>query len=40
VVRGTLQLPYGLDDALCNMRVIDALFRSEVSQGWEPVRAA
>lgn len=40
VVRGDLQLPYGLEDALCNMRVIDALFRSEASQGWEPVRAA
>ena len=40
VVRGELQLPYGLDDALCNMRVIDALFRSEASQGWEPVHAA
>jgi predicted dehydrogenase len=37
VVRGALQLPYGLDDAVCNMRVIDALFRSELSQAWEPV---
>jgi len=40
VVRGNLQLPYGLEDALCNMRVIDALFRSEASQGWEPVHPA
>jgi predicted dehydrogenase len=37
VVRGALQLPYGLEDAVCNMRVIDALFRSEQSQAWEPV---
>jgi predicted dehydrogenase len=37
VVRGALALPYGLDDAVCNMRVIDALFRSETSQAWEPV---
>jgi len=40
VVRGILPLPYGLEDALCNMRVIDALFRSEASQGWEPVHPA
>ena len=37
VVRGALHLPYGLEDAVSNMRVIDALFRSEQSQAWEPV---
>jgi predicted dehydrogenase len=30
-----IPLPYGLDDARVNMRVIDALFRSEKSGGWE-----
>ena len=34
VVRGELQLPYGIEDALLNMRVIDALFESEKSGGW------
>jgi predicted dehydrogenase len=34
-VRGQIPLPYGLDDALCNMRIIDALFASEYSGGWE-----
>ncbi len=36
-VRGAIALPYGLDDALCNMRVIDAMFRSEQSGRWEAV---
>jgi predicted dehydrogenase len=36
-VRGELALPYGIDDAIVNMRVIDALFRSEASARWEPV---
>ena len=31
VVRGEIPLPYGVDDAVANMRVIDALFRSERS---------
>jgi predicted dehydrogenase len=35
VVRGEIDLPFGLDDAICNMRVIDALFASEKSGGWE-----
>ena len=34
-VRGTAKLPYGPDDAVLQMRVIDALFRSEKSRGWE-----
>ena len=28
-------LAYGLDDARANMRIIDALFRSEMSGSWE-----
>lgn len=36
-VRGDTPLPYGLEDAITNMRIIDALFRSETSQRWEPV---
>jgi predicted dehydrogenase len=37
VVRGELPLPYGIDDAERNMRVIDALFASEKSGGWVSV---
>ncbi|MDR3367843.1 Gfo/Idh/MocA family oxidoreductase [Rhodoferax sp.] len=36
-VRGVIPLPYGLDDAICNMRIIDALFRSGQSGQWEGV---
>lgn len=36
-IRGEIALPYGLEDALANMRVIDALFRSEKSRQFEPV---
>lgn len=36
-VRGDIPLPYGLDDAICNMRVIDALFKSEQSGRWEAI---
>lgn len=36
-VRGETPLPYGVDDAIANMRVLDALFRSESSACWEPV---
>lgn len=36
-VRGEIALPYGVDDAVCNMRVIDALFRSETSGRWEAI---
>lgn len=34
-VRKTIALPYGLDDAIANMRVIDAIFRSGASGLWE-----
>ena len=34
VVRGELQPPYGIEDAILNMRVIDALFESEKSEVW------
>jgi predicted dehydrogenase len=36
-VRGEIALPYGVDDAICNMRVIDALFKSGASGRWEDV---
>lgn len=36
-VLGRAPLPYGLEDARANMRVLDALFRSEKSEGWELV---
>ena len=36
-VRGEIELPYGVEDAIANMRVIDALFRSERSGRWEEV---
>ena len=36
-VRGELALPYGVEDAVRNMRVLDALFRSEASGRWEDV---
>jgi predicted dehydrogenase len=36
-VRGEIPLPYGVEDALANMRVIDALFRSERSGKIEDV---
>ena len=36
-VRGEAPLPYGLDDAITNMRIIDALFRSEKSARWEAI---
>ena len=35
-IRGEIALAYGLHDAIANMRVLDALFRSETSSGWEP----
>jgi predicted dehydrogenase len=37
VVRGEIPLPYGVEDAVANMRVIDALFRSERSGRVEDV---
>ena len=36
-VRGEISLPYGIENAIHGMRVIDALFRSERSQRWEPI---
>ncbi len=36
-VRGAQSLPYGVEDAICNMRVIDALFASERSGAWVAV---
>jgi predicted dehydrogenase len=36
-VRGEIELPYGIEDAVHGMRVIDALFRSEHSQRWEAI---
>ena len=34
-VHGETELPYGIDDALKNMRIIDALFRSAETARWE-----
>jgi predicted dehydrogenase len=36
-IRREIALPYGVEDALRGMRVIDALFRSEASRRWEEV---
>ena len=36
-VRGEIPLAYGVEDAIANMRVIDALFRSEKSGRWEAI---
>lgn len=36
-IRGEIALPYGLDDAMANMRVIDALFKSELTGTFEAV---
>ena len=33
-VRGEMALPYGVEDAILNMRVIDALFESERTGAW------
>ncbi|WP_342616310.1 Gfo/Idh/MocA family oxidoreductase [Rhodoferax sp. GW822-FHT02A01] len=33
-VRGDIALPYGVEDAILNMRVIDALFASEKTGAW------
>jgi predicted dehydrogenase len=37
VVRGEIALPYGVEDAIANMRVIDALFASEKTGAWVAV---
>jgi len=36
-VRGEIALPYGVEDAILNMRVIDALFASEKTGAWVDV---
>jgi predicted dehydrogenase len=36
-IRGEMPLPYGVDDAINNLRIIDAIFRSEKSGRWEDV---
>jgi len=36
-IRGEITLPYGVEDAVQNMRIIDALFRSEQSGRWEDI---
>lgn len=36
-VRGAIPLPYGVEDAILNMRVIDALFASEKTGAWANV---
>jgi len=36
-VRGEIPLPYGVDDAVVNLRVLDAIFRSERSGRFEDV---
>ena len=38
-VTGEAPLPYGIEDARINMRIIDALFRSETSGQWESLAA-
>jgi predicted dehydrogenase len=37
VIRGAAPLDYGLEDAILNMRILDALRRSEVSTAWEEI---
>lgn len=37
-VLGRQQLPYGVEDAITQMRVLDAIFRSEKSGAWEAVQ--
>jgi len=37
-VLGKQQLPYGIEDAISQMRVLDAIFRSEKSGAWESVK--
>jgi len=37
VVLGETPLPYGAEDAVQNMKIIDAVYRSGASEGWEEV---
>jgi predicted dehydrogenase len=34
-ILGETDLPYGVEDAVRNMKILDALFRSEKSGRWE-----
>ena len=34
---GEKPLPYGIEDAIQNMKIIDAVFESEKSGGWAKV---
>jgi len=36
-IRGLEPLAYGVEDAICNMRVLDGFVRSEASNRWEAV---
>jgi predicted dehydrogenase len=36
-INGGERLPYGVDDAIQNMRILDALIASERSGGWVPI---
>jgi predicted dehydrogenase len=36
-IRGEAPLPYGLEDARQNMKILDALFASERSGGWAEI---
>jgi hypothetical protein len=36
-ILGNTPPPYGLDDAICNMRIIDALVKSGQSAQWKSV---
>lgn len=38
-IRGVEPLAYGLDDAVQNLRILDALRRSEASAGWERIES-
>ena len=37
-VLGQMKLPYGVEDAISQMKVLDAIFRSEKSGAWENVQ--
>jgi predicted dehydrogenase len=37
-VLGEQKLPYGIEDAISQMRVLDAIFRSEKSGAWEDIK--
>ena len=37
-ILGQQKMPYGIEDAISQMRVLDAIFRSEKSGNWEDVK--